>query len=352
MPVLQQYPSEVPIFVDGEWICGDGRAMSPVLDPSTGQTLGQLTQATASDVARAIASAHDSFGSWSATSAWERDAILQRAAHLINERKDHLAALLTQENGKPFADALGELDRVIDTLRFCGEEAKRAYGRIMPSRSAGLTQLTVKQPIGPVGAFVPWNFPAVLAIRKVAAALAAGCTVVLKPAEECPAICVGLVQVLLDAGLPAGCIQLLYGDPAAISEQVIAAPEIRKISFTGSVVVGKLLAEQAGRHLKPVTMELGGHAPVVVFDDVDVDAVAQMCVSFKFRNAGQVCLSPSRFYVAEGIAERFTEAMARGTEQIRVGAGFESGVQMGPLNNARRLGAAERLVQNAVDLGA
>jgi len=347
------YRDHLAFCVDGHWLgAGKGRRTQPVLNPATGEVIGQLPLASAADIDDAIAAADAAFADWSGRSAWERDAILRRGAALIAERRDRIASLLTRENGKPLADSQGEIDRVLETLQFCAEEGKRAYGRIMPPRAPGLTQSTIKRAIGPIGAFVPWNFPAVLAIRKVAAALAAGCTVVLKPAEECPAVCIELVRALHDGGVPGGALNLLYGEPAEISERVIASPKIRKISFTGSTAIGRLLAEQAGRHLKPVTMELGGHAPVVVFDDVDPERAAAACVGFKFRNAGQVCLSPSRFYVQEGIHDAFLEAFVARAKALKVGDPFEGGTQMGPLNNARRLAAATDLVDDAQQHGA
>lgn len=275
-----------------------------------------------------------------------------RAADLVDERRKAIAMALTQENGKPLADSHVELDRTIETIRWCAEEGKRAYGRLMPPRAKHLSQVTVKRAIGPVAAFVPWNFPVVLAARKVAAALAAGCTVILKAPEETPASCIELVRAFVDAGLPNGVLNLLFGAPAAISSALIESPVIRKISFTGSVQVGKLLAHQAARHLKPATMELGGHAPVIVFDDVDVERVAKACAAFKFRNAGQVCLSPSRFFVHESIAVRFTESLAAAARALKVGNGFDPATQMGPLNNARRLQAAQRFVGEACASGA
>lgn len=346
------YPRELALFVAGEWRGAAGRDTVGVVNPASGETLARLPVATAADIDDAIAAAQAAFPVWAAQSPWQREAVLRRAAALITERRDRIAMLLTLENGKPLADSQGELDRVIETMIFCAEEGKRTYGRLMPSRAAGLEQFHVKRPVGPVGAFVPWNFPAVLAMRKVAAALAAGCTVVLKPAEECPAACIELVRALTDAGLPAGVLNLLHGVPSQISERVIDAEPIKKISFTGSVAVGRMLAARAGERLKPATMELGGHAPVIVFDDVDVAKVAAACVGFKFRNAGQVCLSPSRFYVHERILPEFAERFAAGARALKVGDGLAAGTQMGPLNNPRRLQAAQSLVEDALDRGA
>ncbi len=346
------YPRELHLLVDGEWRGLNGRNAIPVVNPSNGDVIGQLPSATEQDIDDALRAADEAFATWSQTSAWHRDAILKKAAALIDERRDRLASILTIENGKPVTDSHGELDRVIEAIIYCAEECKRAYGRILPPRSRLLVQSSVKRPVGPVAASVPWNFPAFLAARKVAAALAAGCTVVLKPAEETPAICIELVRAFVDAGVPAGALNLLFGVPAQISQRLIASPLIRKISFTGSVPVGRLLATQAGQFLKPATMELGGHAPVLVFDDVDVEKAARACVAFKFRNAGQVCLSPSRFFVQEAIAPAFIRRFTDLAEAIRVGNGLESGVQMGPLNNLRRLEAAQSLVEQALGCGA
>jgi acyl-CoA reductase-like NAD-dependent aldehyde dehydrogenase len=347
-----QYPERLALFVGGEWRGIEGRDTMPVINPATGDRIGLLPVATREDIDDALAAAGEAFRAWSETSAWDREAVLKKAAALIGERRAALATMLTLENGKPLADANGELDRVIETIVWCAEEGKRAYGRVMPPRAPLLSQSSLKRAIGPIGAFVPWNYPVVLAARKLGAALAAGCTVVLKPAEESPAICIELVRAFVDAGLPRGVVNLLYGVPAEISERVIASPVIRKVSFTGSVSVGRLLATMAAEKLKPVTMELGGHAPVVVFDDVDAERAAQLCAAAKFRNAGQVCLSPSRFYVHSSIADRFAQSFAACAAALRVGHGLEQGTQMGPLNNARRLQAAEQFVEDARERGA
>lgn len=349
---IHRYLPNLSLYIAGEWIGVDGRSTLPVINPATGAELGRLPAATERDIDEALAAADDAFPTWSQTSAWERERILRRAACLIDERRDDIAVQLTLENGKPLADSQGEIDRVIETINWCAEEGKRAYGRVLPPRAQRLSQATIKRAVGPVAAFVPWNFPMVLAARKVAAALAAGCTVVMKPAEETPASCINLVRAFVDAGLPHGVLNLLFGEPAQISKRLIASPVIRKISFTGSVSVGRLLATQAASLLKPSTMELGGHAPVVVFDDVDVDRVADACAAFKFRNAGQVCLSPSRFFVHESVVSRFSERLADRARSLRVGDGLQPGTQMGPLNNVRRLEASQALVQDARDGGA
>jgi succinate-semialdehyde dehydrogenase/glutarate-semialdehyde dehydrogenase len=337
------YPRSLSLYIAGQWRGAEGRDLASVTE---------LPLATEADIDDALRAAEQAFPTWSSTTAWQREAILRRAATLIDQRRAELASILTLENGKPLVDSHVELDRVVESILYCAEEGKRAYGRILPPRSRLLTQSTIKRAIGPVAAFVPWNFPAFLAARKIAAALAAGCTVVLKAAEETPAICIELVRAFADAGVPGGALNLLFGVPSQISERLIASPVIRKISFTGSVPVGRLLATMASQHLKPATMELGGHAPVVVFDDVDAERVARTCVGFKFRNAGQVCLSPSRFYVHERIAAPFTEHFVAAAKALRVGDGMASDTQMGPLNNERRLRAAQSLVEDAHRRGA
>ncbi|HLU03678.1 MAG TPA: NAD-dependent succinate-semialdehyde dehydrogenase [Advenella sp.] len=346
------YPQALALYIGGQWRGVQGRETLAVRNPSTETVLGMLPVATNEDVDDALSQAETTFAVWSRTNAWDRANILGRAAQLVDARRHELAVALTLENGKPLADSDGEIGRVIEAIVYCAEECKRAYGRQLPPRSPLLTQTTVKRPIGPVAAFVPWNFPAFLAARKVAAALATGCTVVLKAPEETPAIGMLLVQAFLDAGVPPGAISLLYGRPAQISERLIASPIIRKISFTGSVPVGKLLATQASQYLKPATMELGGHAPVIVCDDVDAAQVAQACVAFKYRNSGQVCLSPSRFFVQEGIYDRFVEHFIEHARNLKVGDGLDTSVQMGPLNNQRRLAAAAELVDDAQRRGA
>jgi succinate-semialdehyde dehydrogenase / glutarate-semialdehyde dehydrogenase len=346
------YPTRLGLFVGGEWRGVEGRSTIAIINPATEVEIGRLPVASEQDIDDALAAAQSAFKCWSQRSAWERAAILTRSAVIIDARRTTLAEILTLENGKPLADSNGEIDRVIEAILYCAEECKRTYGRILPPRARLLTQSSVKRPIGPVAAFAPWNFPAFLTARKAAAALAAGCTVVLKPAEETPAICIELVRAFVDAGVPTGALNLLFGVPAQISQRLIASPIIRKISFTGSVPVGRLLATQASQYLKPSTMELGGHAPVIVFDDVDAEKVARACVAFKFRNAGQVCLSPSRFYIHAKIAPAFTKHFIDFAKAMRLGEGRETGVQMGPLNNKRRLEAATTLVEQARGSGA
>jgi succinate-semialdehyde dehydrogenase / glutarate-semialdehyde dehydrogenase len=345
------YETNLALHIDGAWQAGT-RDSQAVINPATEETLGELPHASAEALDRALDAAQKAFEKWRNVSPWEREKVLRRAAQLIGERKEELARVMTLENGKPVADSRGEIDRVIETIEWCAEEGKRAYGRLMPPRTPGMMQTTFKRPIGPVAAFSPWNFPAVLLARKVAAALAAGCSIIIKPAEETPGVCVGLIRAFVDAGAPAGLINLVFGVPSEISEHLIASPVIRKVSFTGSVPVGKLLSRLASNGLKAITMELGGHSPVVVFDDVDIEKVAAAGAAFKFRNAGQVCISPNRFYVQESVYPRFLDRFIEVAKSIKVGNGLDPSIQMGPLTNERRLQAAENFVANARSRGA
>ena len=346
------YEQDLALYIDGGWRRGEGRRTLDVVDPATEDVIGELPVATIADLDDALAAAARGFAKWRGVAPAERSATMKRAAALIIERKDALARVLTLENGKTLAESAGEIERTIETVEWCAEEATRTYGRVLPTGSPGLSHMTVKRPIGPVAAFSPWNFPAVLMMRKLAPALAAGCSIIVKPAEESPAVCMALVRAFVDAGVPPGVINLVFGVPSEISAHLIASPVIRKISFTGSTAVGKILSKLAADDFKSVTMELGGHAPVVVFDDVDVDKVAAACARFKFRNAGQVCLAPSRFFVQNAIYDAFVERFTDAAAHIKVGNGLEAGVQMGPLNNRRRLQATVEFVDDARATGA
>ncbi|MPW22253.1 aldehyde dehydrogenase family protein [Paraburkholderia sp. CNPSo 3157] len=345
------YPQDLGLLINGEWHRG-GRNVHVVTNPATEAPLAELPLATEADLDAALHAAQRGFHIWSAMSAHQRARLMMRAAQLLKERKESIARVLTLENGKPLVDSLGELDRAIETIEWTAEEGKRTYGRVMVPRSRALSEMTIKRPVGPVAAFAPWNFPVVLAARKVAAALAAGCSTVIKPAEETPASCIALAQAFTDAGVPAGVINMVFGVPAQVSNHLIASTTIKKVSFTGSVPIGRLLCKLAGEQLKPVTMELGGHSPVIVFDDVDVERIATMCAAFKYRNAGQVCLSPNRFYVHERIYDAFVARFVAAAQRIEVGDGLRPGTKMGPLNNVRRLRAAEAFVEDACARGA
>ncbi len=340
------------LYINGEWCSAADSGTKAVINPATEEIVGSVAQATESDIQRAIDAAQKGFEIWRRVSPQERKAVLKKIAVKIMERRESLAVSMTLEQGKPLEEARLEIDRTVDTFEWCAEEASRTYGRVLPQRKPGSREMVIREPVGPVACFSPWNFPAVMTARKIAAALGAGCSLVVKPSEEAPAICVGLVQACHDAGLPPGVINLLFGPSDKISTQLIESPVIKKISLTGSVPVGRKLSSLAGQHLKPVTMELGGHAPVIVFDDADVEKAAAMTAAFKFRNAGQVCLGVSRIFVQQGIYEQFLNCFLDHVHRLKVGNGMEPGVTMGPLANQRRLDAMDAMVADAQARGA
>jgi succinate-semialdehyde dehydrogenase/glutarate-semialdehyde dehydrogenase len=277
---------------------------------------------------------------------------MRKAADLLRSRADSIAAMMTAEQGKPLAEAKGEVLAGADVIDWFAEEGRRAYGRVIPARAEGIYQLVVREPVGPVAAFTPWNFPINQVVRKLSAALATGCSIIVKAPEETPASPAELIRCFVDAGVPKGVIGLVYGVPSEISSYLIPHPVIRKITFTGSTPVGKMLAAMAGQHMKRATMELGGHAPAIVFDDADIQKAAKTLAASKFRNAGQVCVSPTRFLVQERSFDEFLETFTNAAKAIKVGAGTEEGVAMGPLANERRIPSIEALVQDAVGRGA
>lgn len=338
---------DLQLYIDGRFLSGEGRVTEPMYNPATDEVLGELPHATNADLDMAVAAAARAFPAWRATSAIDRSAILRRAAQLIRERCDHIARIMTREQGKILPEAIGEVTISADIFDWYAEEGKRAYGRIIPGRAANMQMMVRMEPVGPSAVFTPWNFPALTPARKVAAGLAAGCTLILKASEETPGTAVELMRVLHDAGLPAGVANLVFGIPARVSEHLLAARSIRKISFTGSTAVGKQLTRMAADTMKRTTMELGGNAPVIIFPDVDVDQVAATAVAGKFRNAGQVCVSPSRFFVHESIYDRFVQGFVERASGIRVDNGLAEGTNMGPLANPRRIDAMERAVADA-----
>jgi succinate-semialdehyde dehydrogenase/glutarate-semialdehyde dehydrogenase len=276
---------------------------------------------------------------------------MRKAAELLRERAEHVATVQTQEQGKSFGESRIEVLTSADIIDWYAEEGRRAYGRIVPGRQKGVRQIVTQEPVGVVAAFTPWNFPTLTPVRKIAASLAAGCSIVLKAAEETPGACVEQVKCFADAGLPAGVINLVFGRPADVSEHLLASPDVKKISFTGSVPVGKHLAALAAKTMKRTTMELGGHSPVVVFGDTDPEKVADTIAAFKYRNAGQVCISPTRFYVQEPVYNKFLARFTEYAKGIKLGDGLERGVTMGPLANPRRLDAMEAIVQDSEKRG-
>jgi len=344
------YDTRLGLFIDGEWITA-GRETQPVLDPASGRTLGELPLATPADLDRALAAADRGFKTWRATAPQERAAVLSRTAALVRERADLLARLATLEEGKPYTEAKGEVMATAALLDFHAGEAVRIYGRVLP-RPTGTRSLVLHQPVGPVAAFCAWNFPVMNPVRKLSPAIAAGCSVILKPSEETPGAAVEILRCFQDAGLPDGVAQLVFGVPDAVSRQLLASPVTRKLSFTGSVPVGKHLLKLAADTVMKSTMELGGHGPVLVFDDCDLERTLDTLVAHKFRNAGQVCVAPTRFHVQQGIYERFAKGFAERTAAITVGNGLEKGIQMGPMANPRRPEAIAGIVADAVGAGA
>lgn len=339
------------LFIDGEWRDSLSGKTIPVLNPANEEEIGHVAHAEQADLELAVAAVVKGFDIWKKMSAFQRSKIMRNAAELLRSRVDAIAPLMTQEQGKPLPEARAEILGAADTIDWFAEESRRAYGRVVPARADGVFQLVIKEPVGPVAAFSPWNFPINQVVRKLSAALAAGCSIIVKAPEETPASPAELVRAFADAGVPAGVVNLVYGVPSEISEFLIPHPFIRKISFTGSTPVGKQLAALAGLHMKRITMELGGHAPAIVFDDADLDVAAAMLSAAKFRNAGQVCVAPTRFLVQEKVYDAFIDKFKAKVDAIKVGDGMAEGTTMGPLANDRRVPALETLIQDAVEKG-
>jgi succinate-semialdehyde dehydrogenase/glutarate-semialdehyde dehydrogenase len=336
--------------IAGAWREGRGLERFAVHDPATGEVAASYAGASEDDVDAAAASAAQGFADWSSTPAWTRGLVLLRVGELLRAGRDRFARLISAEQGKPLAESLAEVARAADFFTWAGGEAPRLADRIVPSRDAA-ELVAASQPMGVVCLLTPWNYPLILIAKKVSAALAAGCACVLKPSEETPGVAVALVQACQDAGVPPNALNLLLGEPAMISRRLIAHPVVRKVSFTGSVPVGRLLAEQAACALKPITLELGGHAPVIVCDDAPVEAVAAALCARKFHNAGQACIAPSRIFVAAPVFDRFLSAFTAAAQSVRLGPGLEPATGMGPLANPRRLAAMESFVDDALRRG-
>ena len=347
---MADYPS-LHLLIGGEQLSGDGRESEDVIDPATGETIGTLPHAGTDDLDRALDGARRGFREWRDTPADKRAAILTKAAGLIRERAREIGPAMTREQGKPVKEAIGETIYCAMLLEFYAQEIKRIYGRTLV-RPSGQRVEVQYHPVGPVAGFAAWNFPAINVMRKIGGALAAGCSVIVKPSEETPAGGIAMVQALIDAGVPGDAVQCVFGVPDTVSRHLLASPVIRKVTFTGSTAVGKHLARLAADDLKVATMELGGHAPVLVFADSDIDAALDTMVPTKYRNAGQVCVSPTRFLVEEPVFEKFRDGFVERAKQVAVGNGFEDGTQMGPLANSRGLDSMEKLLGNAQEKGA
>lgn len=343
---------KLSLYIDGQFIDADGRKTQDIINPANREVIGKLPHATPSDLDAALIAAQKAFNSWKKSSPIERSKILRKVAQLTRDRASDIARNMTLDQGKPLAESLGELVTCADHADWHAEECRRIYGRVIQPRNPNVRQMVLKEPIGVCVAFTPWNFPYNQAIRKVAAAVGAGCTIVLKGPEDSPSAVMAIAQMFHDAGLPPGVLNLVWGDPPTISEHLITSPISRKVSFTGSVPVGKQLASLAGAHMKRVTMELGGHSPVLVFDDADIEKAAHMLAKFKIRNAGQVCVSPTRFYVQTKAYDKFLSAFTDTLSKIKMGDGLDEGIEMGPLAHERRVPAISRFVEDARDRGA
>ena len=346
------YP-DTHLFLNGEWREAAAKESLEIINPATEEVIGKVSHARKEDLDIALNAAENAFNSWKNVSAYERSKILRKAADIVRDKADQIATLMTMEQGKPLIEAKMETMGAADSIDWYAEEGRRAYGRIIPSRAPqGVYQFVFKEPVGVVAAFTPWNFPLNQVVKKVAAAFAAGCTAIVKGPEETPASVAELIKAFDEAGMPKGSVNLVYGIPAEISEYLIAHPIVRKVTFTGSTAVGKLLASQAGTHMKRVTMELGGHSPAIVCEDADVKAAVKILSANKFRNAGQVCISPTRFLVHDSVYEEFVDGFVKQAEALTVGNGLDDGVKMGPLAHDRRLTAIEGFVADAVENGA
>ncbi len=344
--------TDTRLLINGEWTDAKSGKTIDVINPATGKPIGKVAHAGIADLDQALASAQRGFDAWKNTSAPERANVMRKAAGLLRERADAIARLLTQEQGKPLIEARGEVMAGAEIIEWFADEGRRVYGRIVPSRNLAAQQLVLKEPVGPVAAFTPWNFPINQIVRKLGAALATGCSFLVKAPEETPASPAALLQCFVDAGIPPGTVGLVFGDPAEISSYLIASPIIRKVTFTGSTPVGKQLAALAGAHMKRVTMELGGHAPVIVAEDADVALAVKAAGAAKFRNAGQVCISPTRFLVHNSLVDEFSKALVKHAESLKLGDGLTAGTTLGPLANARRITAMAKVMDDARAKGA
>ncbi len=344
------YPN-TQLLIDGTWGPAQAGKTLPVLNPATGEAIGTVAHAEVADLDRALAAASKGFDVWRKMAVLERSKILRRAADLLRERIDAIAEIMVMEQGKPLVEAKGETGLAPENIEWMAEEGRRAYGRVIPARQPGVYQMALREPVGVVAAFTPWNFPINQAVKKIAAALAAGCSVIIKGPEETPASVAELCRAFVDAGVPAGVVNLVYGIPSEISSYLVPHPVVRKISFTGSTAVGKHLAAMAGQHMKRVTMELGGHAPAIIFDDANLEVATKVLAANKFRNAGQVCIAPTRFLVQERVYDEFVGRFTKAAEAVRAGDGLEKGTTMGPLANDRRVQAMEGFIADAVQHG-
>ena len=352
MAISEQTYPELQLFIAGEWISKGNRTSQPVINPATGEVLGELPHATTDDLDRALAAADEGFKVWRAMMPEQRSAILRKAADIMRSRSEQITTIATLESGKPIMQTRMELHMATEIFEWYAEEGRRAYGRVLTQRQAGSRMLVVKEPVGPVAAFIPWNFPLGNPARKLGASLGAGCSCVCKPAEETPGSALLIAKALQDAGVPNGVFSVVFGVPSEVSTYLLNSSVIRKMTFTGSIPVGKELMKQAADRMIRTTMELGGHAPVLVFEDADLESTLDQAVAAKFRGAGQVCVSPTRFYVHESLYSDFVAGFTQRVNKIKVGNGINEDTQMGPLIHARRKDAISALIEDAVAKGA
>ena len=346
------YQEKIELLINGRWCQGSEGKGQPLINPATEAILAEVPHASESDLEEALLSSAEGFKIWRDTTAIDRQTIMEKAARLMEDRIDEISKTLTMEMGKPLAESKIEMHFVIAVTRWYAEEGKRAYGRLVPSRVPGARQMVMKEPVGPSCAFVAWNFPGTNVIRKVAGALGAGCSMLIKPSEETPGTAVALARCFQDAGLPPGVLNIVFGIPDEVSRHILGSWIPRKMSFTGSVPVGKHLQKLAAETMKRCTMELGGHSPVIVFDDADIERALDITAGFKFRNAGQVCISPTRFFIQDRVYKSFVEGFTERARSLKVGNGLDDGIQMGPLVDARRLPIMQDFVDDACDNGA
>jgi len=340
------------MFIDGKWIDAIGGKRYGVINPATEEVIAEVAFGGTADCAKAIDAASKAMPAWMRLTAYDRAKVLKKTADLMRERADAIARILTMEQGKPLAEAKGEVLHSADTFEWFAEEGKRAYGQVIPNSAPGKRHLTLKHPVGVVGAIGPWNFPITLQARKIAPALAAGCTIVCKPASQTPLCLIAVFECMIDAGLPAGVANLVMGSASEISTEFLSNPAVRKISFTGSTEVGKQIMRGAADQVKRLSLELGGHAPFIVFPDADPEVVAKAAVLGKFRNNGQVCISPSRFFVHKDIEKKFTEVAVEETKKLKFGNGLDEGVVVGPMFEKKAMDNTAALIGDATGKGA
>jgi succinate-semialdehyde dehydrogenase/glutarate-semialdehyde dehydrogenase len=340
------------LYINGQWVDSSSGKTIAVENPATEETIAEVAAGTREDCRKAIAAAAEAMKSWMKLTPYDRAQVLKKTGDLMRERADALARTMTMEQGKPLAEAKGEVMHSADTFEWFAEEGKRAYGQIIPQSNPAKRHLTIKHPVGVVGAIGPWNFPITLQARKIAPALAAGCTIVCKPASQTPLSLIGVFECLIDAGLPPGVANMVIGSATEIADEFMANPAVRKISFTGSTEVGKKLMKQAADQVKRLSLELGGHAPFIVFPDADPEVVAKAAVIGKFRNNGQVCISPSRFYVHKDVEKRFTEVAVEEAKKLKLGNGLDEGVIVGPMFEKKAMDSTTALIEDARGKGA